>query len=85
MNKLSKVLKRMDLVALGMIPGVSSIARFVSNAMIEDEKRVQEALLYAKMLGISYEDLLKQFQSFPGDWQEFKLLILSQQSKEPDI
>ncbi len=78
-------IKAINLGTLGLIPGVASIARLVSDVLAEDAKRMQEALLYAQLLEISYEELLEQFQSFPGAWLDFKMFILRQQIQAMEL
>jgi len=83
-KKLPEVLGKVGLVAsLAHISG--STARIMKNALAEEQRREEELRSLCALLGKSREEILEAFVAFPGDWHDFKHLLVAAANKQVDV
>jgi len=63
--------------ALASIMGIAAHIRLITDAMEDQVRRDQELAYLAEMTGRAVDDILADFEMFPGTWEQFIFQLLN--------
>lgn len=69
--------KNSSFAALAAIMGIATHTRLITDAMEDQARCDQELVWIAKATGRATEDILADFEIFPGTWEQFVFQLLN--------